>query len=164
MPVEIVATILLSIIVGLANNGGIGGGGLIIPVCITMMGFSSIEAIALSNSIIFAGAVVRFLGFSMWQRNPKLPCQTIIRYNVVSVMIPLVLIGSLSGSLISIILPEAVLTIILVVLLAYLFVDSLLKGVRLWKSETVAKQQSKKVLERNGPSTATNSVAAAAPD
>ena len=141
LPAELVATIILPIIVGLANNAGLGGGGLIIPICIAMMGLSSIEAIAISNSIIFAGGVVRLIGFSARQKNPNLPSKTIINYNVVSVMIPIVLVGSLCGSLICIILPEATLSIILVILLGYLFIYSLLKAVRLWKSETAAIKQ-----------------------
>ena len=39
---EIVGIIILPLLLGFANNGGIGGGGLIIPVCITMFGFSTI--------------------------------------------------------------------------------------------------------------------------
>jgi hypothetical protein len=34
--------LLLPILLGLANNGGVGGGGLIIPICIAMFGFSTI--------------------------------------------------------------------------------------------------------------------------
>jgi len=62
---EISAIIFLSILLGLANNGGVGGGGLIIPICIAMFGFTTIEAIALSNSTIFLGSLVRFFGFSL---------------------------------------------------------------------------------------------------
>lgn len=62
---EIAGVIILPLLLGFANNGGIGGGGLIIPVCIAMFGFSTIQAIALSNFVIFAGALVRYFGFSI---------------------------------------------------------------------------------------------------
>ena len=62
---EIVGVILLPLLLGFANNGGVGGGGLIIPVCIAMFGFNTIQAIALSNFIIFVGALVRYVGFSV---------------------------------------------------------------------------------------------------
>ena len=39
---EIVGILLLPILLGLANNGGVGGGGLTIPICIAMFGFSTI--------------------------------------------------------------------------------------------------------------------------
>lgn len=51
-------------------------------------------------------------------------------------MLPLVLVGSFVGTMISTILPEAVLTVILVVMLFYLTYDSLDKAVGLWKKET----------------------------
>ena len=63
---EIGGAIILPLLLGFANNGGIGGGGLIIPVCIAMFGFSTIQAIALSNFVIFAGAAVRYFGFSIF--------------------------------------------------------------------------------------------------
>ncbi len=53
-------------------------------------------------------------------------------------MLPLVLFGSFVGTIISSIIPEAVLTMILIVLLVYLTYDSLSKAVSLWKKETIA--------------------------
>lgn len=134
---EIAGVIILPLLLGFANNGGIGGGGLIIPVCIAMFGFSTIQAIALSNFVIFAGALVRYFGFSIFQKHPEKD-STIIDYNICSVMLPLVLFGSFFGTIISSIIPEAVLTMILIVLLVYLTYDSLSKAVGLWKKETIA--------------------------
>jgi len=59
----------------------------------------------------------------------------------VAIMLPLVLVGSFIGTIISNILPEAVLTIILVILLFYLTYDSLEKAIGLWKKETIAMQK-----------------------
>ena len=39
---EIGGIIILPLLLGFANNGGIGGGGLIIPICIAMFGFTTI--------------------------------------------------------------------------------------------------------------------------
>jgi len=39
---EVCAILILPILLGLAFNGGIGGGGLTIPICIAMFGFSTI--------------------------------------------------------------------------------------------------------------------------
>ena len=67
---EIAGIIILPILLGLCNIGGIGGGGLIIPVSITFFGFSTREAIAISNATIFAGAMTRFFFFSIWEKHP----------------------------------------------------------------------------------------------
>lgn len=64
-------------------------------------------------------------------------------YNLCLIMLPLVLAGSFVGVIISNILPEAVLTIILVVLLVYLTYDSLSKAIGLWKKETIALEKEK---------------------
>lgn len=58
--------VLLPILLGFANCGGVGGGGLIIPVAIALFGFNTIEAIAISNSTIFVGACVKYFGFSIF--------------------------------------------------------------------------------------------------
>ena len=39
---EIVGTVLLPILLGFSNVGGLGGGGLIIPVCVGFFGFTTI--------------------------------------------------------------------------------------------------------------------------
>ena len=63
---EIAGVVLLPLLLGFANNGGIGGGGLIIPASIALFGFNTIQAIAISNAIIFVGAAVRYFGFSLF--------------------------------------------------------------------------------------------------
>jgi len=128
--------ILLPILLGIANNGGIGGGGLIIPVCIALFGFSTIQAIALSSFIIFCGAMVRYFCFSVFQRHPEKDA-TIVDYNICSVMLPFVMFGSIVGTAISQILPEAIITIILIVLLIYLTYNSLSRAVSLWNQESL---------------------------
>lgn len=141
---EIGGVILLPLLLGFANNGGVGGGGLIIPVCIAMFGFNTIQSIALSNFVIFVGAIVRYLGFSIKQDHPEKPA-TIVDYNLVAIMLPLVLCGSFVGVMISNIMPEAVLTMILAILLFYLTYDSLSKAIGLWKKESIALEREAEV-------------------
>lgn len=64
-------------------------------------------------------------------------------YNLCSIMLPLVLAGAFVGVIISNILPEAILTIILVIVLFYLTYDSLSKAIGLWKKETIALEKKK---------------------
>ena len=51
----------MTILLALANVGGIGGGGLIIPIMMAMFTFTTKEAIALSGFTIFTGSVARFI-------------------------------------------------------------------------------------------------------
>ena len=60
LPVELLGLIILPILVGFANVGGIGGGGLIVSLLMTLFGFNTKESISLSGSMQFAGSVVRY--------------------------------------------------------------------------------------------------------
>lgn len=60
-PLEFAGVIILPVLLGMANVGGIGGGGLIIPFLMTFWGFNTKEAIAISNMTIFVGAFTRYL-------------------------------------------------------------------------------------------------------
>ena len=134
---EVLAIFILPGLLGLANNGGVGGGGLIIPICIAFFGFTTIQAIAISNSTIFFGSAVRFFGFSIRQKHPRTGT-TIVDYDLASVMIPLVLFGSFAGTLITSALPDALLTIIIGILMVYLTYDSFSKAIAMWKKESRA--------------------------
>ena len=108
----------LSALVGMANVGGIGGGGITVPLVAICWGFSTREAIALSGATIFWGAIVRFF----WSINQKHPQKkaTHIDYGIVIVMLPLVLVGSATGVLVNLWLPPIVLSSMLTILLLIL--------------------------------------------
>lgn len=61
--VEFIGLALLTMVTSISTVGGIGGGGLVIPFCMTFFGFQTKHAIALSGFTIFSCSVVRFLFF-----------------------------------------------------------------------------------------------------
>ena len=63
---EVIGVVLLALLLGFANIGGIGGGCIVVPAAILLFGFNSLEAIAISNSTIFVGAFVKYFGFSIF--------------------------------------------------------------------------------------------------
>ena len=58
--IEFMGLIILTLLTVLSNVGGIGGGGIIIPIMMSMFGFSMKEAIANSGVLIFFGSITRF--------------------------------------------------------------------------------------------------------
>lgn len=100
LPSEIIGIITLPLLLGLANIGGIGGGGLVIPLAIGCWGFSTPEAVSISNSTVFLGAVLRFVGFSRKQKHPNAD-KTVIDYNLAAIMMPAVFIGAFAGMYVS---------------------------------------------------------------
>ena len=138
-PREFIGVVLLPILLGMANVGGIGGGGLIIPFLMTFWGFDTKQAIAISNMTIFVGAVVRYL-YTYKQKHPDKPA-TGIDYGIVIVMMPLVLVGSFTGVLINIMLPGLLLAIVLTLLLLFLSVQSLRNAIKMYKKETLMEKE-----------------------
>jgi len=104
----------------MANVGGVGGGGLIIPFLMTFWGFTTKESIAISNMTIAVGAIIRFF-MSLKQKHPDKPA-TNIDYGIVIVMMPLVLTGTIIGVLVNVIVSSLTLAIILTALLLFLTV------------------------------------------
>ena len=136
---EIVGIITLPFLLGLANIGGIGGGGLIVPISIALFGFNPREAVGVSRSTIFFGSMTRFLMFSLRERHPHKDA-TVIDYSLASIMIPCVLLGGYIGALFNVIFPQAVLSIMMTLLLVYVTFESFSKAVTLFRSETITKQ------------------------
>ena len=124
---ELYGIIVLTILIALANVGGVGGGGLIIPVIMAFFSFDMKDAIAISGFTIFAGSVARFI-YGYNSRHPDKDA-TVIDYGIVIVMMPLVLVGSFIGVLVNIMLPPILLSFFLTVVLILLTTQSLLKGI-----------------------------------
>jgi uncharacterized membrane protein YfcA len=119
-PIEFLGLLCLPILIGFANVGGIGGGGLTIPLLITFWGFNTKESIALSGFMQFVGSIVRYF-YSVNTRHPEKQA-THIDYGIVIVMLPLVVLGSFLGVLVNIMLPPIILSIMLTILLVILAV------------------------------------------
>ena len=121
-----IGLLVLPPLLAFANVGGVGGGGLIIPITMALYQFPTKEAIAISGFTIFAGAVMRFF-YQVSDKHPNKKA-TIIDYGIVIVMMPMVLVGSFVGVLVNIYLPATVLSIILTLLLLGLALQSLSKA------------------------------------
>lgn len=135
LPSEVIGIVILPLLLGLANIGGIGGGGLIIPLAIGCWGFATTEAVSISNSTILFGSILRFVGFSIHQKHPSAD-KTVIDYNLASIMMPAVLLGAFSGLYLSAMLPEALITILLTLILLFLTYKTYLKTVNLCRKES----------------------------
>ena len=143
---EFAGIIVLTVLIALANVGGVGGGGLIIPIIMALFSFHTKEAIAISGFTIFTGSVARFI-YSYNQRHPEKDA-TMIDYGIVIVMMPLVLVGSFVGVLVNIMLPPILLSLFLTVILLLLTGQSFLKGRQIYQKESVQIQLRESELSR----------------
>ena len=109
IPMEFVGLIVLPTIVGFANVGGIGGGGLIVSILMTFFGFNTKESISLSTSVQCFGAAFRYF-YSLDTKHPEKE-STHIDYGIVIYMMPLVILGAFAGVLLNIILPPVIISL-----------------------------------------------------
>ena len=128
------AFLVASFGVTMAAGGGIGGGGVVVPSYILIMGFTPREAIPLTAVTVFGGALA---GLVMnGRRRHPLADRPLIDWNLVLVMEPLVLVGTMVGALLHRVLSEKVLVVLLVALLSVTARLTLRKANRMYAAET----------------------------
>lgn len=119
----------------IAASGGIGGGGILVPIFILVLGFHPKHAIALSNFTILGGAIAN-TWVNARQRHPIHKDQPLIDWDVIIIMEPLTIFGAVFGSLMSKVLPNILLTSMLAVILAFMGNHTLRKGLGMWAIES----------------------------
>ena len=118
----------------IAAGGGIGGGGILVPLYILVMGFSPKHAIPLSNVTVLGGAVANTM-LNAAKRHP-LADRPLVDWDLILVMEPLTIAGALMGAFLNKLLPEQILVILLVVLLLMTAYKTLKKAIKMYKLES----------------------------
>jgi len=124
----------------LAAGGGIGGGGILVPIYILVLQFPTKEAIPLSNVTVFGGAVANTI-LNVRKRHP-LADRPLIDWNIIMSMEPLTILGSLFGANLNKLLPEKAIVVLLVILLSLTAYKTLSKAQKLYETETYTKVNS----------------------
>jgi uncharacterized membrane protein YfcA len=119
----------------LAAGGGIGGGGLLVPIYVLVMGFSPKHAIPLSNITVLGGALANTI-LNVRKRHP-LADRPLVDWDLILVMEPLTIAGALIGAFLNKVLPETLLVVMLVLLLSFTAYGSLKKAIKMYKIETI---------------------------
>jgi uncharacterized membrane protein YfcA len=134
---EIVCTVLVVFTAMLSAAAGMGGGGVYVPLMLLLLGFSTKEAIPLSQAMIVGGAVVNVVMFC-GERHPKFPSRPKIDYNVVMMLNPGLAIGVTIGVMCNIITPQWIIVATLIVTLVLALQKSWTKGIAQWHKESAA--------------------------
>lgn len=118
----------------IAAGGGIGGGGILVPIYILILGFLPKHAIPLSNVTVFGGSIANTLRNSR-RRHPTAD-RPLIDWDLIVVMEPPTLAGALIGANLNKMLPENVIAIMLVLLLSFTSYNTLMKARKMYQKET----------------------------
>ncbi|GKY95595.1 hypothetical protein MPSEU_000520800 [Mayamaea pseudoterrestris] len=120
----------------IAAGGGVGGGGILVPVYLLVMHFSPKQGIPLSNVTVLGGAIANTI-LNIPKRHPDAN-RPLVDWDLILVMEPLTIAGALIGAFLNKILPETLLILLLVALLTFTSWETLTKAVKMYKKETKA--------------------------
>ena len=117
----------------LGASGGIGGGGIAVPVYLLIMGLSPKAAMGV-GAVTILGGTLASTSLNVHRRHP-LADRPLIDWDLILVMQPVVLIGVFLGTFIHQILSEQVLVVSLVILLSLTAQATLSKAMRMYRAE-----------------------------
>ena len=115
---EILGLCTLALMMCLSTMGGIGGGGVVVPLLQTFFQFQLKEATTLSGFLIVMCQIVRFI-YNFRLKHPQKDA-IVIDYSLAIVMLPTVLMGSFIGVLINTWFPDVILLSVLTLVLGFL--------------------------------------------
>lgn len=116
-PIEIVGSVFLMILAGLANAGGIGGGALLSPILLIFFHYSANRAIMQVYGIVFGGAVGNFMNM-VTQRDPNTG-KPFLNYDLAIACMPLMVLSANLGVLLNRICAPIIIIIGLVMIIIY---------------------------------------------
>ena len=95
-PDVLIGVLLISLMNGLANAGGVGGGDILIPFMMIFFQLSIPECVPVANALAFISTLTRFI-VNRKQRHPYRPWRVIIDYEVTALSMPIVSLGTMIG-------------------------------------------------------------------
>ncbi|TKY62057.1 integral to membrane [Spatholobus suberectus] len=119
--------------------GGVGGGGIFVPMLTLIVGFDTKSAAALSKCMIMGASTA-----SVWY-NLRVPHPTkevpIIDYDLALLFQPILMLGITVGVALSVVFPYWLITVLIIILFLGTSSRSSFKGTQMWREETLLKKE-----------------------
>ncbi|KAL2543846.1 Sulfite exporter TauE/SafE family protein [Forsythia ovata] len=128
--------------------GGVGGGGIFVPMLSLVIGFDQKSSTAISKCMIM-GASVSTVYYNLRLRHPTLDVP-LIDYDLAVLIQPMLMLGISIGVAFNVVFADWMVTVLLIVLFIGTSTKAFSRGVETWKKETIMKREAAKRLERNG--------------
>lgn len=119
--------------------GGVGGGGINVPILLIIFRFSFEMSVVFSLCVVLGNALAQTL-LNLGKRHPHSNRAPLIFWELVIVLLPAQMGGSNIGSVLSNIFPVSILYILAFVVLLFASTISLRKGIHKWQEETIKLQ------------------------
>ncbi|KAJ8899940.1 hypothetical protein K2173_019645 [Erythroxylum novogranatense] len=136
--------VVLATVIGFLGSacgtvGGVGGGGIFVPMLTLIVGFDTKSAAALSKCMIMGASVA-----SVWY-NIRVPHPTkevpIIDYDLALLFQPMLMLGITIGVAMSVVFPFWLITVLIIILFLGTSSRAFFKGIEMWKEETILKKE-----------------------
>ncbi|KAL5576439.1 hypothetical protein UlMin_018138 [Ulmus minor] len=143
----VLGTILGFFGAGFASVGGVGGGGIYVPMFALIIGFDEKSSTAMSKCMIVGGATATCF-YNLRQKHPTLDLP-IIDYDLALLFQPMLMLGISIGVALNVIFADWMITVLLIICFMVPSTKSFFRGIETWKRETVKKEAASH-LQSNG--------------
>ncbi|XP_052202227.1 sulfite exporter TauE/SafE family protein 5-like [Diospyros lotus] len=134
-PSMVIAAVLCFMAASISSAGGIGGGGMFIPILAIVAGLDLKTASGLSAFMVTGGSIAN-VACQMFVKSPKFGGKGLIDYDIALLSQPCMLLGVSIGVICNVVFPEWLITILFVAFLAWCTFKTCKSGVSHWKLES----------------------------
>ncbi|PIA43468.1 hypothetical protein AQUCO_01900100v1 [Aquilegia coerulea] len=132
--------IILATLIGFFGSafgtvGGVGGGGIFVPMLNLIVGFDTKSAAALSKCMIM-GASASSVWYNLRVPHPSKD-KPILDYDLALLFQPMLMLGITIGVSLSVVFPYWLITVLIIILFLGTSSRSFFRGIQMWKEETV---------------------------
>ncbi|KAK8955375.1 hypothetical protein KSP40_PGU015141 [Platanthera guangdongensis] len=128
--------------------GGVGGGGIFVPMLTLIIGFDPKSSTAISKFMIM-GAAGSTVYYNLKLRHPTLD-MPIIDYDLALLFQPMLMLGISVGVAFNVLFADWMVTVLLIILFIGTSTKAFMKGVETWKKETIMKKENSKQANATG--------------
>ncbi|KAL2933478.1 Sulfite exporter TauE/SafE family protein 4 [Bienertia sinuspersici] len=135
-----VATIIGFLGSAFGTVGGVGGGGIFVPMLTLIVGFDTKSAAALSKCMIMAASAASFW-YNLRVQHPSKEDAPILDYDLALLFQPMLMLGITIGVALSVVFPYWLITILIIILFLGTSSRSFCRGIMMWKEETLMNKE-----------------------
>ncbi|XP_044484999.1 sulfite exporter TauE/SafE family protein 3-like isoform X2 [Mangifera indica] len=143
----VVGTIVAFFGAAFGSVGGVGGGGIFVPMLTLIIGFDAKSSTAISKFMI-TGAAGATVYYNLKLRHPTLD-MPIIDYDLALLFQPMLVLGISIGVAFNVIFADWMITVLLIILFLGTSTKAFFKGIDTWKKETIMKKEAARLMESN---------------
>ena len=146
-PLEFLGLLFLPFLMALCTIAGIGGGGIVIPFCMTFFVFDTRNAISISGFSLLFCSILRFVK-AFHHKHPDKE-SVVIDYGLATVMFPTVMMGSHIGIQFNVVVPTLYLQIGLTMILVGMAIQSSIKARQIVIRENIVMNRNKEKSDKD---------------